>query len=80
MNTNDTAPKMTKVSVTPRDLREIKSNANKHFFADAPQGEHEEGDFLVQCYAKGLEDFLRKRGIHLQLEFVFERSFQEPIE
>lgn len=69
-----------KVSVTPRDLREIKSNANRHFFTDAPQGEHEEGDFLVQCYVKGFEDFLRKSGVQLQVQFVFERSFQEPIE
>jgi hypothetical protein len=68
------------IPISLQDLREIKENANRHFFNDTKPNDYEGGDFLTQCYLKGIIDIFNKKGIKVDAYITTERIFVEPIE
>lgn len=67
------------IQLTEQDLREIKMFANRSFLHETQPKELEASEFLVFCYAKGLDLFLNKKGVKINLELVT-RAPYEPTE
>jgi hypothetical protein len=67
------------LKLTEQDLREIKMFANRAFLSETQPRELEPSEFLVFCYAKGLDLFLNKKGVKINLELV-KRAPYEPTE
>lgn len=63
-------PVQTQIVLTVSDLVEIKDYANRAFHAHAVPKELENSEYLVLCYAKGVDRVLNKKGFNINLTFT----------
>jgi len=59
---------MSKIVVSPADLRLIKENANSVYLQSNMPKNLEGPEFLVYCYAKAVDNFLNKKGINVDIQ------------
>lgn len=66
---------MSKVIITPNDLRKIKELAKSNFINDAVKGLRDD-EFAVKCYLDACVSILRSKKINIEFEYKHDKNWK----